>query len=58
MVTNFIFLQDFSGFFKNGQKKMSKIENPKILLEKKIDVLYNKFPKQLKELQYNNPKTT
>jgi hypothetical protein len=28
---------------------MSKIENPKILLEKKNGFLYNKSPKQLKE---------
>jgi hypothetical protein len=52
MVTNFIFLQDFSGFFKNGQKKCPKFKIRNTFWEKKFDVLYNKFPKQLKNPKY------
>jgi hypothetical protein len=48
MVTNFIFLQDFSGFLKNGQKKCPKLKIPNTFGEKIFDVLYNKFSKQLK----------
>jgi hypothetical protein len=36
MVTKFKFSQDLFGFSKNGQKKMSKIENPKHFLKQKI----------------------
>jgi hypothetical protein len=49
MVTNFIFLQDFSGFFKNGQKKCPKLKISNTFGKKIFDVLYNKFSKQLKE---------
>jgi hypothetical protein len=44
MVTNFIFLQDFSGIFKNGQKKCPKLKIPNTFGKKIFDVLYNKFP--------------
>ena len=40
--------------FKKWTKKMSKIENPKILLGKK-SLKYNKFPKLLKGIYYKEP---
>ena len=44
--------------FKKWTKKMSKIENPKILLAKK-NFKYNKSPKQLKDqpIKFNKLKT-
>jgi hypothetical protein len=48
MVTKIIFLQDFFGFLKNGQKKCPKLKIPKYFWEKK-SLKYNKFSKQLKE---------
>jgi len=48
MVTKFIFLQDFFGFSKNGQKKCPKMKNPNTFGKEK-SLKYNKFPKLLKE---------
>jgi hypothetical protein len=39
MVTKFTFLQDLFGDFEKWTKKMSKFENPKILLGKKIKLI-------------------
>jgi len=48
MVTKFVFLQDFFGFSKNGQKKCPKLKNQKTFGKRK-SLKYNKFSKQLKE---------
>jgi hypothetical protein len=48
MVTKFVFLQDFYGFSKNGQKKCPKLKNQNTFGKRK-SLKYNKSPKQLKE---------
>ena len=48
MVTKVIILQDFLGFFKNGQKKCPKLKTPNTFGKIK-SLKYDKFPKQLKE---------
>jgi hypothetical protein len=50
MVTKFVFLQDFSGFSKNGQKKCPKLKTRNTFGKRK-SLKYNKSPKQLKEKQ-------
>jgi hypothetical protein len=43
MVTKFVFLQDFLGFSKNGQKKCPKLKTQNTF-GKKISQKNNKFP--------------
>jgi hypothetical protein len=43
MVTKFVFLQDFWGFSKNGQKKCPKLKTQNTF-GKKISQKNNKFP--------------
>ena len=54
MVTKFIFLQDFFGFSKNGQKKCPKLKTQNTFGKKK-SLKYNKFPKLLKGIYYKEP---
>jgi len=49
MVTKFLFLQDFLGFSKNGQKKCPKLKTPNTFGKIK-SLKYNKFTEQLKEV--------
>jgi hypothetical protein len=48
MVTKFVFLQDFFGFSKNGQKKCPKLKTRNTFGKRK-SFKYNKSLKQLKE---------
>ena len=48
MVTKFVFLQDFFGFFKNGQKKCPNLKTQNTFGKRKT-LKYDKSPKQLKE---------
>jgi hypothetical protein len=48
MVTKFVFLQDFFGFSKNGQKKCPKLKTRNTFGKRK-SLKYNKLPKLLKE---------
>jgi len=52
MVTKIVFHQDFSGFFKNGQKKCPKLKTQNTFGKRK-SLKYNKFFNLLKE---TNPK--